>query len=64
MVPSPTDQALTRILTAQALTRSKQASLEEVRKMRKVILGMSKSKLRKAVDIIFEGEEVKYEQLK
>ena len=64
IVPSANDLALARFQVTLALACSKRASLEEVRKMRAVMQGMRRSKLLKTFEVIFEAEEVKYQQLK
>ena len=64
IVPSPADQALARFQVTLALACCKKASLEEVRKMRRVMQGMRRSKLLKKFEVVFEAEEFKYQEMK
>ena len=45
---------------AAAIAQNREEALEEIRKMRSVILRMRRTKLLKVLEVVFEGEEIKY----
>ena len=60
IIQEDSDRAFEQTGNAAAIAKNREEALEEIRKMRSVILRMRRTKLLKVLEVVFEGEEIKY----
>ena len=58
------DRAFEQTGSVVAIAQNRREAFEEIRKMRCVILRMRRTKLLKVLEVVFEAEEIKYQELK
>ena len=62
IIQEDSDRAFEQTRSEAAIAQNRREMLEEIRKMRMVILRMRRTKLLKVLDVVFEAEEIHYQE--